>query len=147
MTLSCVTIFFVLCKPCKYSIFKRQNFHSLLYKSYKQSPSRKATFNSKSTILKLFFNFLFFSISSLYMGRSIFFLLTYNRVYKKVLSVYTHSMATIYLSLSAQLAKSTFFIKSPVLNTSYTVAVLRYLIFYGFCIPRVAENQSFFSYY
>ena len=28
-----------------------------------------------------------------------------------------------------------------------TVAVLRYLIFYGFCIPRVAENQSFFSYY
>ena len=28
-----------------------------------------------------------------------------------------------------------------------TVAVLRYLIFYCFCIPRVAENQSFFSYY
>ena len=28
-----------------------------------------------------------------------------------------------------------------------TVAVFRYLIFYGFCIPRVAENQSFFSYY
>ena len=29
--------------------------------------------------------------------------------------------------------------------TSYNaVAVLRYLIFYGFCIPRVAENQSFF---
>ena len=27
------------------------------------------------------------------------------------------------------------------------VAVLRYFIFYGFCIPRVAENQRFFSYY
>ena len=33
---------------------------------------------------------------------------------KKVLSVYTHSMTTIYLSLSAQVAKSTFFMKSPV---------------------------------
>ena len=35
---------------------------------------------------------------------------------KKVLSVYTHSMTTIYLSLSAQVAKSTFFMKSPVSN-------------------------------
>ena len=35
---------------------------------------------------------------------------------KKVLSVYTHSMATIYLSLSSQVAKSTFFMKSPVFN-------------------------------
>ena len=34
---------------------------------------------------------------------------------KKVLSVYTHSMKTIYLSLSAQVAKSTFFMKYPVL--------------------------------
>ena len=33
---------------------------------------------------------------------------------KKVLSVYTHSMTTIYLSVSAQVAKSTFFMKSPV---------------------------------
>jgi len=33
---------------------------------------------------------------------------------KKVLSVYTNSMTTIYLSLSAQVAKSTFFMKSPV---------------------------------
>ena len=33
---------------------------------------------------------------------------------KKVLSVYTHSMATIYLSLSAQVAKSTFFMKPPI---------------------------------
>ena len=33
---------------------------------------------------------------------------------KKVLSVNTHSMATIYLSLSAQVARSTFFMKSPV---------------------------------
>ena len=33
---------------------------------------------------------------------------------KKVLSVYTHSKTTIYLSLSAQVAKSTFFMKSPV---------------------------------
>ena len=32
---------------------------------------------------------------------------------KKVLSVYTHSMTTIYLSLSAQVAISTFFMKSP----------------------------------
>ena len=35
---------------------------------------------------------------------------------KKVLSVYTHSMATIYLSLSAQVAKSTFFMKPPILK-------------------------------
>ena len=33
---------------------------------------------------------------------------------KKVLSVYTHSMTTIYLSMSTQVAKSTFFMKSPV---------------------------------
>ena len=33
---------------------------------------------------------------------------------KKVLGVYTHSKATIYLSLSAQVAESTFFMKSPV---------------------------------
>jgi len=32
---------------------------------------------------------------------------------KKELSVYTHSMTTIYLSLSAQVAISTFFMKSP----------------------------------
>jgi len=32
---------------------------------------------------------------------------------KKILSVYTHSMTTIYLSLSAQVAISTFFMKSP----------------------------------
>ena len=35
---------------------------------------------------------------------------------KNVLSVYTHSMMTIYLSQSAQVAKSTFFMKSPVLG-------------------------------
>ena len=34
---------------------------------------------------------------------------------KKVLSVYTHSMTTIYLSLSAKVAISTFFMKSPLL--------------------------------
>ena len=33
---------------------------------------------------------------------------------KRVLSVYTHSMKTIYRSLSAQVARSTFFMKSPV---------------------------------
>ena len=33
---------------------------------------------------------------------------------KKVISVYTHSMETIYLSLSVQVAKSTFFMKCPV---------------------------------
>ena len=36
---------------------------------------------------------------------------------KKVLSVYTHSMTTIYLSLSAQVAISTFFMKSPLQYT------------------------------
>ena len=36
---------------------------------------------------------------------------------KKVLSVYTHSMTTIYLSLSAQVAISTFFMKSPLYNS------------------------------
>ena len=35
---------------------------------------------------------------------------------KKVLSVYTHAMKTIYLSLSAQVAISTFFMKSPVVH-------------------------------
>ena len=39
---------------------------------------------------------------------------------KKVLSVYTHSVTTIYLSLSAQVAKSTFFMKSPVAEGSFT---------------------------
>ena len=33
---------------------------------------------------------------------------------KKVLSVYTHLMTTFYLSLRAQVAKSTFLLKSPV---------------------------------
>ena len=33
---------------------------------------------------------------------------------KKVLSVYAHSMTAIYQSLSTQVAKSTFFMKSPV---------------------------------
>ena len=35
---------------------------------------------------------------------------------KNVLSVYSHSMTTIYLSLSAQVAKSTYFMKYPVLE-------------------------------
>ena len=35
---------------------------------------------------------------------------------KKVLSVYTHSMTTIYLSLGTQVAKSTFFMKFPVVE-------------------------------
>ena len=38
---------------------------------------------------------------------------------KKVLSVYTHSMATNYLSISAQVAKSTFFMKSPVAEGTF----------------------------
>ena len=33
---------------------------------------------------------------------------------KKVLAVYTHSITNIYLSLSAQVAKSTLLMKSPV---------------------------------
>ena len=39
---------------------------------------------------------------------------SYSWFHKKVLSVYTNSTTIIYLSLSAQLAKSTFFMKSPV---------------------------------
>ena len=35
---------------------------------------------------------------------------------KKVLGVYNHSMETIYLSLRAQVAVGTFFMKSPVLD-------------------------------
>ena len=35
----------------------------------------------------------------------------------------------------------------PQLLRRNTVAVLRYLIFYSFCIPRVAENRSIFLYY
>ena len=40
--------------------------------------------------------------------------LEYSCNIKKVLGVYTSSMETIDLSLSAQVAKSTFFMKSPV---------------------------------
>ena len=42
---------------------------------------------------------------------------------KKVLSVYTHSMATISLSLSVQVAKSTFFMKSPVCTMCSMIAI------------------------
>ena len=46
---------------------------------------------------------------------------------KKVLSVYSNSMTTIYLSLSAQVAKSTFFMKSPVsvYNTVYVLLTMQ----------------------
>ena len=37
--------------------------------------------------------------------------------------------------------------KYVLLATKTPVAVLRYLIFHSFCIPRVAENRSFFLYY
>ena len=44
---------------------------------------------------------------------------------KKVLSVYTHSITNIYLSLSAQVAKSTFLMKYPVvLGTIFWVWVM-----------------------
>ena len=42
---------------------------------------------------------------------------------KKVLSVYTHSMQTIYPSLSAQVAKSTLFMKSPIFKVNRLVNV------------------------
>ena len=44
---------------------------------------------------------------------------------KKVLSVYTHSMATIYLSLGAQVAKSTFFMKPPIWQTTAAPDIVR----------------------
>ena len=55
---------------------------------------------------------------------------------KKVLSVYTHSMTTIYLSLSAQVAKSTFFMKSPVAEGTFFMQspVLYGIIFCGFIL-------------
>ena len=40
---------------------------------------------------------------------------------KNVLSVYTHSMTTIYLSLIAQVAISTFYMKSPVKKGSVLI--------------------------
>ena len=40
---------------------------------------------------------------------------------KKVFSVYIHSMATIYPSLSAQVAKSTLFMKSPVSKCQFVL--------------------------
>ena len=40
----------------------------------------------------------------------------------EVLGVYTHSMETIYLSLRAQVAVGTFFMKSSVLKTVYRTA-------------------------
>ena len=42
--------------------------------------------------------------------------LIYSWFHKKVLGVYTYSMETIYLSLRAQVAVGTFFMKSPVLD-------------------------------
>ena len=44
---------------------------------------------------------------------------------KKVLSVYTHLMTTIYLSLSAQIAISTFFMKSPLGDVTALFLFLR----------------------
>ena len=47
---------------------------------------------------------------------------------KNVFSVYTHSMSTIYLFLSAQVAKSTFFMKSPV--PTYTYIILKCRVYF-----------------
>ena len=56
---------------------------------------------------------------------------------KKVLSVYTHSMTTIYLSLSAQVAISTFFMKSPLSHTSIYI-----ILFAVGCKRLVAGLQN-----
>ena len=57
---------------------------------------------------------------------------------KKVLSVYTHSMTTIYLSLSAQVAISTFFMKSPLLLSRLYKNVID-ILFYT-CLNNTAKT-------
>ena len=54
----------------------------------------------------------------------------------KVLGVYTHSMETIYLSLSAQVAVGTFFMKSP---------VHLYLTYYLHVSRIYNDNKIYFS--
>ena len=48
---------------------------------------------------------------------------------KNVLLVYTHPMTTIYLSLSVQVAESTFFMKSPVYQMSSIHTIHIYFLF------------------
>ena len=47
---------------------------------------------------------------------------------KKVLPVYTHAMKTLYLSLSAQVDISTFFMKSPVVHFPRLIYAIKRVI-------------------
>ena len=53
---------------------------------------------------------------------------------KKVLGVYTHSVETIYLSLSAQVAVGTFFMKSSVCICIYN-NIKYYDVYFSFMVP------------
>ena len=63
---------------------------------------------------------------------------------KKVLSVYTHSMTTIYLSLSAQVAISAFFMKSPLpdFETTKEVALVLKLNKNEFRAPSSVKGKG-----
>ena len=58
---------------------------------------------------------------------------------KKVLSVCTHSMMTIYLSLSAQVAISTLFMKSPLAQVQGEQLVIHFfqIFCYFFCFKQL----------
>ena len=62
---------------------------------------------------------------------------------KKVLSVYTHSMTTIYLSLSAQVAISTFFMKSPLYDKMFKI-LLNIFNFHMHFKCRLVEKANAF---
>ena len=63
---------------------------------------------------------------------------------KKVLSLYTHSMTTIYLSLSAQVAKSTFFMKSSVAKSMVWPPCFFYFFIRGSlpCLTRAFKKMD-----
>ena len=66
---------------------------------------------------------------------------------KKVLSVYTHSMTTIYLSLSAQVAISTFFMKSPLAHGSpYSTSVMDRRATTSLSTSHKAHERPYYTY-
>ena len=64
----------------------------------------------------------------------------------RIASVFTHSMMTIYLSLSVQVAKSNFFMKSPASVPERKKGTKLYLIIKNnFNVPRLAGGLHMVS--
>ena len=107
------------------------------------------------------FIFIFFALFSNFFGRTSFTLMMFSRfswwLDKNILqNLYTNTIQVGNIrTLSLSLYQNYFYIFKNIeydnnklkLDPAISVAVLRYLIFYGFCIPQVTENRSFFSYY